>query len=158
MLRKEYSAREQGCSGHQGEKAWRGWQGAGAQGHSEGGRGEGKRARPESRQAGPRLLRPAEPLNKWLDASRPGSPCGRPISSAVTVQSRRVAINAPGPPSASGRVLCCKNTVGRLQHPANDSHHEAIKVMGLAGGGRRGRAGATGPQLPRRWRQELSEN
>lgn len=34
-----------------------------------------------------------------------------------------------------GQVLCCKNTVGRLKHTANDRHHEAIKVMGLVGGG-----------------------
>ena len=78
---------------------------------------------------------------------------------------QRVAINAPAtshthrlPPAPQvGQVLCCKNTVGRLKHTANDRHHEAIKVMGLGGGWQEGR-GAASTQLPWRWWQELSEN
>lgn len=58
------------------------------------------------------------------------------------------------PPQQVGQVLCCKNTVGRLKHTANDRHHEAIKVMGLGGGWREGR-GAASPRLPWRWWQEL---
>lgn len=43
------------------------------------------------------------------------------------------------------RVLCCKNTVGHLKHPANDRHHGAIKVMELVGGGWRERRGRRSP-------------
>lgn len=99
-------------------------------------------------------------------------PSQRSISSAITVQSQLVAINALSPPPQVTQVLCCKNTVGHLKHTANDRHHEAIKVRRLVGGGWWAGAGGRelvgggwreGLGLPSRsrlpWRlQELSEN